>query len=173
MFILETHPQSDTQKTLENIKSKFGSVPPHFELLATLNPKRFELFILEIMYLSSHQNIKPDFFAFLRLHIARKEQFEYCLAFNTKLLLSKGYNEKTLKSVKDDIINIPFDDRHRFLADTAIRAIYSPNNFDHKDIQLLQERGWSHADIYDAIDHAAFLFKNAKIIKAYSKSRPV
>ncbi len=169
MFIIETDPHQDTKLTLENIKNKFGSVPPHFELLATVNPKRFELFIQEILYLSSHQNIHPDFFSFLRLNIATKEAFNYCIMFNSKLLLSKNYSKEILRLIKDDIKNIPLDSRHISLAKAAMKAIYSAGDFNYNDIQELKELGWTDADIYDAIDHTAFLFKNAKIIRAYNK----
>ena len=37
------------------------------------------------------------------------------------------------------------------------------------DCDELKSGGWEDADIYDALDHAAFLFKNSKILKAYSQ----
>lgn len=170
MFIIPSNPHPDTKATLNVFKAKFGSVPPHFALLATVNPKRFEIFVQEILYLAMHTRIDSDFFAFLRLFIASKEGFAYCLNFNTELLLAKGYGNAALQAVKKDINNIPLDERHCLLANMALKAMYEAEAFGVDDIAALNKAGWEDADIYDAIDHAAFLFKNARVIKAYSQN---
>lgn len=168
MFILPSDPHPDTQPLLASFKKRFGTIPPHFELLATLNPKRFEMFIDEITYLAQHQRITPDFFAFLRLHIAAREGFDYCRRFNTKLLLAKGYDRGLLRRVQEELQAFPLDTRHRLLADKALKAIYASDAFSAADLEELAQSGWSRADSYDAVDHAAFLFKNARIIKAFA-----
>jgi hypothetical protein len=169
MFIISSDPHPDALPLLASFKSTFGTVPPHFELLATLNPKRFEMFVREITYLAGHERITPDFFPFLRLHIAVKEGFDYCREFNRTLLLAKGYTQEQITRIRKDLSESPFDARHRLLASKALKAIYDPERFSAEDLEELEESGWSRADSYDAIDHAAFLFKNARIIKAYSR----
>ncbi len=169
MFFYQPSLTKEMRDKLAEIKNEFGIVPPHFELLLSLNPRRFQIFIEEIRYLLHHPNIDPIFFAMLRLYIADREDFSYCRSFNTKFLLAKGYDRDILKKLKDDIKEIPLDERHKLLAQKAIKAIYRPKEFKFDDIDELKEFFWSDGDIYDAIDHASFLFKNAKIIKAYSR----
>ena len=169
MFIYQPSLSKELEYTLGKIKNLFGVIPPHWELLAFIAPKRFEMFIVEIKYLLNHPNINPDFFAMLRLHVANKAGFSYCKSFNTKLLLAKGYDKTSIKELKEDIGLIPLDNRHKFLAQKAIKAMYQPKEFTLKDIDELKDLSWSDSDIYDAIDHAGFLFKFARIIKAYSK----
>ena len=169
MFIIEIKPHEDTKEILKLIQNTFGSVPPHFELLASLNPIRFEMFIKEFLYMSNHKNIDSDFFAFIRLHIAVKEDFKYCILFNTKLLRKKEYSKDLLNLIAKDINNIPFDKKHKELAGAAIKSIYKSNDFTNVDIKNLEDLFWTSSDIYDAIDHTAFLFKNSRIIKAYLK----
>lgn len=140
MFIYQPSHSKETENTLDKIKNLSGVIPPHWELLALIAPKRFEMFIVEIKYLLNHPNINPDFFAMLRLHVANKE----------------------------DIETIPLDDKHKLLAQKAIKAMYHPKEFTMEDITELKDISWTKSDIYDAIDHAAFLFKFAKIIQAYS-----
>jgi hypothetical protein len=168
MFFVEEEPTPRTRRMLSIVKKQFGSIPPHFELLATLNPKRFELLIREIFYLAAHEKIDPDLFAFLRFYVAAREGFGYCLKFNTGLLLAKGHTEEILESVRKDIASLPLDDQHVLLATKALKAVYEGESFGKTDHGELQDAGWSTADIYDAIDHAAFLFRHAKVIKAYS-----
>lgn len=119
--------------------------------------------------MSNHKNIDSDFFAFIRLHIAVKEDFQYCILFNTKLLRKKEYSKDLLSLIVKDINNIPFDKKHKELACAAIKSIYNSNDFTNVDIKNLEDLFWTSSDIYDAIDHTAFLFKNSRIIKAYLK----
>ncbi len=168
MFLYQPTLTKEMEIILENIKKELGLVPPHFKLLLSVNPTRFQMFIKEIKYLLNHPSINSDFFAMLRLYIANRENFAYCKSFNTKLLLAKGYSRDVLKELKEDIENIPLNAKHKLLAQKAIKAIYEPKEFNLCDIQKLKGVSWSDSDIYDAIDHASFLFKNAKIIQSYS-----
>ena len=168
MFIYQSSFSKETKQTLDKIKNLFDVLPPHWELLDSIAPKRFEMFMQEINYLLNHPNINPDLFAMLRLHVANKENFSYCKSFNTKLLLSKGYDKTAIKELQENIGTIPLDDRHKLLAQKAVKAMYQPTKFTIEDIKALQNTSWSDSDIYDAIDHAAFLFKFARIIQAYN-----
>ena len=94
MFLVSSNPHPSTENTLMVFKKQFGIIPPNFELLATLNPKRFEMYIQEIIYLANHKTINPDLFPFIRLFIASKEGFTFCQRFNTKLLLAKQYGKE-------------------------------------------------------------------------------
>ena len=62
MFIYKPTTTKDIENTLNSTKEHFGVVPPHWELLATISPKRFEMFMSEISYLLNHPNIHSDFF---------------------------------------------------------------------------------------------------------------
>ncbi len=168
MFIYQPTITKKMQVVLENIEKELGVVPLHFKFLLSINPKKFQLFIEEIKYLLNHPTINHDFFAMLRLHIANRENFIYCKSFNTKLLLAKGYSRDILKELKEDIGKIPLDAKHKLLAQKAIKAMYEPKEFKLCDIKELKKLSWNDSDIYDAIDHASFLFKNAKIIQSYS-----
>ncbi len=167
MFIYSPTKTKEIEETILSTKNHFGMIPPHWELLATVSPKRFEMFMSEISYLLNHPNINSDFFAMIRLFIANREDFEYCKSFNTKLLLAKGYEKSQIKELKEDIKLIPLNNKHKLLAQKAIKAIYQPTEFNHDDIVELKNSSWNDSDIYDAIDHGAFLFKFSKILKAY------
>jgi hypothetical protein len=158
---------SEDLEVLKDIKNRFGIVPPHWALLANLHPKKFEMFMQEIEYFITHKSINPDLFGMIRLHVAHREGFSYCISFNTKLLLAKGYLKDEIKALVKDIKMLPLDDRHKLLAKVAVDAIYKPEGFTREKIATLKELSWSDTDIYDAVDHAAFLFKFARIIKAY------
>ncbi len=167
MFIITPEPNREMQVLLRGVRAKLGHVPPHWELFASINPTRFKMFLEEINYLTAHSNIEKDFFAFLRYAIATDNGFDYCMRFNQQLLLSTGYTPEDLHAVEGTDKNIPFDKKHQALFDAALTAVFEPDRFTAETIASLHRIGWSDADIFDAIDHAAFLFKFARILKAY------
>jgi len=171
MFIIPTNPAEEAVPLLRRVKRAIGHIPPHFELFATLNPKRFEMFINEIFYLSMHTSINPDFFAALRFYISAQNSFTYCYDFNKKLLLSKGYSDEAIDLFEQSADALPMDEKHQALFTTAILAINEPDAFDTDRHEAIKKLGWSEADIYDAIDHAAFLFRFSKILRAYSETK--
>ena len=169
MFISEIKLNEETTKLLKIIKKRIGIIPPHFELLASVNETKFKLFLQELSYMQGLNEINKDFFIFIRLYIAFKEGFNYCKKFNTKLLLALNYTQKQIDEVKQNIENIPLDDKHKKLATLSIKAIYEYETFSNVEIKQLHNIGWSDEYIYAAIDHTALLFKQARIIRAYLK----
>ncbi|SFV68102.1 hypothetical protein MNB_SV-10-1588 [hydrothermal vent metagenome] len=167
MFIITPEPNREMQVLLRGIKSKLGHVPPHWELFASINPTRFKMFLDEINYLTAHPHIHRDFFAFLRYAVATDNGFGYCTRFNRQFLLSHGYTLNDLHSVEGTEKTVPLDEKHQALFTAALTAVYDSDNFTAETIASLHRIGWSNADIFDAVDHAAFLFKFARILKTY------
>ncbi len=171
MFIITPEPNREMQIVLRGVRAKLGQVPPHWELFASINPTRFTMFLEETNYLSAHPNIEKDFFAFLRYAIATDNGFDYCTRFNRQLLLASGYTLEDLHAVEGIDKVVPLDEKHQTLFDAALTAVFTPENFTAQTIASLHDRDWSDADIFDAVDHAAFLFKFARILKAYIDKR--
>jgi hypothetical protein len=154
---------------LRGIRMKLGEVPPHWELYASLNPKRFTMFMEEINYLTGHETIDPDLFTFLRYFIAFKNGLGYCEKFNHAYLLTKGYTPEQLDAFVESKENLPLDDKHKALFKTAVEAMEDPASLTSDSMEKMYVLGWGDGDIFDAIDHAAFLFKFHKILEVYLK----
>ena len=169
MFIVEPNPNREMKVLLRGIRQKLGYVPVHWELFATINPTRFKMFLEEINYLTSHPNIQSDFFTFLRYTVASDNGFTYCINLNKSFLLAKGYRLEQLHAVEGTQKRVPLDERHQALFNAVMKAIYEPKSFGVEVINALKILDWSDADIFDAVDHGAFLFRFSKVLKAYSK----
>lgn len=171
MFIIDTelpeHLPKKLSVMLKMLEKTFGDIPPHFKLIATLNPKRAEDTLECLIRLMRHETIDPDLFPCIRLHVAAQEGYKYCINFNSSLLRSRGYNDEIIDRVQRNISFVPFDNNVKRLAEKSIKAIYSPSAFNKSDLAELYSLGWNISEIYDAIDHAGFLLKNGRIIKAY------
>jgi hypothetical protein len=167
--MIEPNLNKEMKILLRGIKQKLGHVPPHFELFATVNPTRFKMFIEEITYLSTHKQINPDFFTFLRYTVASDNGFEYCIKLNQAFLLAKDYTLEQLHLLEGTEKTLPLDERHQALFDAVMISLYTPESFTVESINALKILDWSDADIFDAVDHGAFLFRFSKVLKAYSK----
>ena len=100
--------------------------------------------------------------------MASKNGFNYCIKLNEAFLLSKGYTLEQLEALKESKDNLPLDDKHRSLFIEVMNALDEPQNFTATTLESLKALGWSDADIYDAVDHGAFLFKFSRVLKIYS-----
>jgi hypothetical protein len=167
--MIKPNPNNEMKILLRGIKQKIGHVPPHFELFATINPVRFKMFLEEINYLTNHSHIQSDFFTLLRYTIAIDNGFTYCVNLNRTFLLAKGYTLETLHGLEGTEKKLPLDERHQALFDAVMKAVYTPEVFTEELIEALKILDWNDSDIFDALDHGAFLFRFSKILKAYSK----
>lgn len=157
------------EKILKRVKILYGEVPPQMELLGNIEVEYLEDFLKMVMRIVKHPNINPDFFGFIRLHIAFKENYAYCKMYNTKFLLAKDYIQEQLDAVVKDVTALPLDEKHQSLAHHAVRVIYESKKIKQVDFDALYAMGWSQKDIFDAMEHAATLLKNGRILTTYSE----
>ena len=157
------------EKLHKIIIKMFGSVPANMEFIGNIDADYLEDFLKMAGRIQGHKNINPNLFAFLRLHVAFKEAYAFCKMMNTKLLLSKGYTQEQLDEVIQDIALVPFDEKHKALASHAVKALYQCKEVTQNNFDILYEMGWTQKDVFDAIDHTGTLFRNGRIMSAYSK----
>jgi hypothetical protein len=171
MFLINPPPSGKPSKKLQAmlllLKQSFGEVPPHFDLFARLNPQLAEETLSNLFRLIQHKTINPNLFPCIRLHVAAREGYDYCIHFNSTMLSKEGYDDATLSAIQHDIFMIPLDSRHRILAGKSIKSLYAPGRFSEKDLAELYEQGWNDREIFDAFEHAGFIWKNGRLITTY------
>jgi len=154
------------ERLFRKIKAIYGEIAPQMEFLGNIDAQYLEDFINMVMRVTKHPNINQDLFSFLRLYIAFKENYIYCKAFNTKMLLKK-YPQEFLDNAIKDIETIPLDNKHIKLAKLVLKVIYNSLKVTKEDFDKLYNLGWSQKDVFDAIEHAGTLFRNGRILNAY------
>jgi len=157
------------EKVLNRVKVVYGKVPPQMEFLGNIEVEYLENFLKMVMRMVKHPNINPDLFGFIRLHIAFKEDYAYCKIYNTQFLLAKGHEQSALDEAIIDIESVPFNSQHQALATFAIKVIYESKACKQEDFETLYKMGWSQKDVFDAVDHAGTIFRNGRILTAYSQ----
>ena len=171
MFMVQKNEaQKERLEKLHKIVTKmFGSVPANMEFIGNIDADYLEDFLKMAGRIQRHKNINPNLFAFLRLHVAFKEDYAFCKIMNTKLLLSKGYSQEQLDGVVRDITLVPFNEQHKALVAHALKAFYNSKELTQNDFDALYKMGWTQKDVFDAIQHLGTLFRNGRIMMAYAK----
>jgi len=159
--------KKELTKLYKKIKAIYGYIPPQMKLLGDIDALYLQEFLASIIRIAKHPHIDFDFFTFLRLYMAYKEEYIYCKEFNTKMLISRGYDTATLKNSTKDITLIPLDTRHKALGEFAIKSMYNPQKCTQKDLDNLYDMGWLQKDVFDAVEHAGTLLRNGRILDTY------
>jgi alkylhydroperoxidase/carboxymuconolactone decarboxylase family protein YurZ len=160
--------QKKLQKIYKSVSVVYGEVPLQMAFLGNIDAGYLEDFLKGVLRIAKHPHIDPDLFSFLRLHVAFHEAYAYCKAFNTALLQKRGYAQEVLDRVIEDIGAVPLDESHRQLARFALKAIYESRTCTQADFDALYALGWSQKDVFDAIEHAGSIFRNGRILTAYT-----
>ena len=156
------------EKLYKIVKKLFGFVPPQTKLLGNIEADYLEDYITMVMRIIKQKRINRELFTFLRLHMAFKENYDFCKNYNTDILLKNGYKQKLLNGVIKDIKNVPFDKEHKALAKFALKAIYKPKECKKEDFEKLYNLGWNQKEVFDVVEHIGALLKNGRILEAYS-----
>jgi hypothetical protein len=138
------------------------------KFMGNIEADYLEEFLKMARRMQKHKNINPSLFAFLRVHVAFKEDYKFCKIFNSKLLLSKNYTQEQITAVVQDLSSVPFDKKHKALATHALKAIYKGEEVTQNDFDTLYTMGWTQKDVFDTIEHTGTIFRNGRILRAYS-----
>ena len=173
MFMVEENSAQKERlaKIYKKVRVLYGDVPQQMQFLGNIEADYLEEFLTQVLRIVKHPHINPDLFGFIRLHVAFKEDYPYCKMFNTRFLQAKGYTQEQLDSAVADIMNVPFDEKHRALAAFAFKAIYESRMCSKEDFEKLYAMGWSQKDVFDLIEHAGTIFRNGRILTAYMEKR--
>lgn len=173
MFIIKTVPSKEAVGELKllyrKIEKVLGFVPPHFELFATIDAKSLNDFVKYNLYFNSHPRIDAAILPILRLSIAQKECRQYCVNFNTKLLLSNGIEEELLHNIGSNLEKLPFDKEQILLLSKVLYALEYPHEFGSDDLKALRSVKFSDRDFYELLEYGANFAAKSKMIEVYLK----
>ncbi len=173
MFIIKSIKAEDATGELKllyrKIQKTLGFVPPHFELFATIDAGSLKEFVEYNLYFAKHPKIDADILPFLRLYIAQRECRQYCINFNTNLLIANGADKQITNDIYSNIQNLPFDMQQKLLLSKVLYAIYNADKFCSNDLQELYDTGFSDKDFYELLSYATNFMAKSKMIEVYMK----
>ena len=171
MFIIEPIKKENATGKLkllyQMIEKQLGFIPPHFELMATIDIKAMKDFLDYNTAIMTHNKIDKKLMPFLRLYIAQKECRRYCTGFNTEMLKKMNVDEAVINDLENHLNEIPVEAAQKILLKKVIKAVYHAETFGKKDLEALYEVGFDDKDFYDILDYATGFMGKSKIIETY------
>lgn len=173
MFIVKTIKKDEATGKLAllytKIEETLGFIPPHFELFGTIDADGLKDFISYNLYFTKHEKIDYKLLPFMRLYIATLEKRNYCIKFNSSLLLNMNIDNKIISNILEEFDNIKIHSNQKVLFFKVIKALYDNTNFDRNDLNKLYELDFSDKDFFDLLKYASVFLSNSKMIQAYLK----
>jgi len=149
------------------IEKQLGFIPPHFEMMATIDIESMKEFLNYNIKMMTHKKIDKTLMPFLRLYIAEKECRSYCTTFNRELLLKQGITQNIINNFHEDLELIPLDESQILLLNKVFKAIYHSKAFNKDDLQELYTKGFSDKDFFDILGYATGFMGKSKMIETY------
>lgn len=149
------------------IERQLGFIPPHFEMMATIDIESMKEFLTYNNAMMTHEKIDKTLMPFLRLYIAQKECRRYCTTFNRELLLKQGITQNVIDSFHENLELIPVDESQILLLNKVFKAIYHSKEFNKDDLEELYTQGFSDKDFFEILGYATGFMGKSKMIEAY------
>jgi len=149
------------------LQEMLGSIMPHVQLHATHALEEMQCFTDPMKLTRNHPEIPLLWFALMRLYVARKENYPYCITLNTAMLHSNGITQEQIEAMIEDIDKAPLEDALTLLLEKAIKSIYDSHHFDQRDFDALCQAGYSDKTIYQIIAYSTGFSGIAKRLNTY------
>ena len=171
MFIINPIKKEDATGEIKllyrMIERQLGFIPPHFEMMATIDIESMKEFLNYNVKMMTHEKIDKSIMPFLRLYIAQKECRNYCTTFNKELLLKQGISQHRINHFHENLDLIPLDERQILLLSKVFKAIYDSEAFTKDDLEELYAQGFNDKDFFDILGYATGFMGKSKMIETY------
>ena len=122
----------------------------------SVSPKILSQQLDFIKYYMNHSTLSMELLAALRILVSGEEKCEFCVDFNTGLLINMaGWTLEQVQAMRQDIDKSIFKLREKVLLKFAIKAVKDANSINAQDLDELRKMQWSDQDIFDTVNHGA------------------
>lgn len=113
-------------------------------------------------------NLSHKFRMIANRFIANVDKSEYCVSLMSKAIEQKfGISKQELDEMVKEPSKVPFSEAEKALLDFILKVLTDSNSTSKDDIDKLSALGYSHRDIYDAIDFATMMQKIHIMLNAF------
>ena len=127
-----------------------------------------------IKYYMNHPTLSMPLLASIRIFVSSGEECEFCVDFNTGLLINMmGWTLEQVQAMRQDIDKANLPKREIALLKLVVKAVQNAHSVNANDLDELREMQWGDKDILDAVNHGArmlatdILFNTFKIEKDF------
>ena len=155
------------QEIYENMMKLAPVVPKPLQLLSS-SPELLSIMFQSIMYFHKNSSFSPLLLAHIRLLVAHRFDYRYCVMFNSSILqMLTEITDDQLEHLKKDPSAASLEDREKRLLLFVLKAVDKPEEINLKDVSNLRELGWTDQEIVEATNYGADMVRHGILFKAF------
>ena len=159
MPIIKTYETNEASGELLEIYNEIikirGEVGNNAKLFSS-SPELLKQQLDFIKYYSTHPTLSMALLASIRICVSNKEQCNYCIDFNTAMLLNHAkWSIEDVESMKKDLNSSKLSIKENAILKFVINSMKDPHKVNENDMDELRKLDWQDKDIIDALNHGA------------------
>lgn len=171
MPIINTVPPEQAEGKVKDaydiMMQRAGTIPKPFEMLS-VSPDLIALQMGSMDYFMAHPTLNFALLAHIRLLVARRLNYPYCVNFNGGILqMFAGVTEAQMDAMLDDPAAAPLPDRDKAMLLFVLKAVETPDAVTQEDVDALRKMDWTDRDIFDATAHGAGMVQHGILFKTF------
>ena len=151
---------------------KMGAPVPLPMQMVSTSPDLLAIHSQTLQYFVTHPNLSFPLLAHIRLLVADKEDYPYCVNLNEGMLqVMGGLTKEQIDAARVDpeMAQLPAKDKSLLLY--VLRVIQDPALSNQKDVDALRGLGWTDRDIFDAVNHGLGMVSAGMAFKIFQMGK--
>ncbi len=121
-----------------------------------------------VKYYVERSGLSFNLSAHIRLLVAHRENYPYCVNLNTGILGSMGgLSEEQIASAIAEPGKTALEEKEVALLQFVLKAVQDPATTDKSDIDALHSLGWTDRIIFDAVNEGMLMVTRGMMFKAF------
>ncbi|ALG68376.1 carboxymuconolactone decarboxylase family protein [Beggiatoa leptomitoformis] len=129
---------------------------PNSSQVWSISPELYKQQLSFIDYYITHKTLSAPLLASLRLLVSNATNCQYCIDFNTSLLVNMmGWQMDDIVALKQAKQSTKLSEKENKMLAFVLKSVKNCKKADTSDLNELRALGWDDADILDAVQHGA------------------
>ncbi len=159
--------EGQIEQAYDMMASMAGSVPKPLQMLS-VSPKIFDINMQALHYYFQHPTLSANLLAAIRFISATHCEYPYCIDMNKKILTQMaGMSEQQVEQLMKDPESLEMPDKDKAMLAFVKKAVQTPEDVQQPDVDKLRNLGWSDSDIFEAVNHGAFMVAGGILFNAF------
>jgi hypothetical protein len=155
------------QEVYENMMKVSPVIPKPLQMLSS-SPELLSIMFQSLMYFLKNSSFSPVLLAHLRLLVAHRFDYRYCVMFNSSILqMLTDITDEQLEHLRKDPSAASLEDKEKRLLLFVLKAVDNPEGIGLKDVSDLRDLGWTDQEIVEATNYGADMIRHGILFKAF------
>ena len=162
-----TEATGELKALYDEAQALFGFLGNTAKLLSA-SPEILRQKLDSIKYYMNHPTLSKPLLASIRILISGHSNCEYCIGFNTGMLVNMaGWTLEQVQAMRDDIDQANLPPREIAMLKFVVKAVHNAHEVNADDMDALRKIEWSDKDILDAVNHGANMLATDVLFNAF------